>query len=136
VFIISQTYVKFDILRRNKMIKKIGGFIVFMVFICSIVLYNTIPDKKDYQANAEASTIENVAYVYLINSMLARMPNGDIKMVYRIKICDRYTIGNNVICIKPVLSSTFGYEMVIPLYNVRAIVKGNNKFKEHLIERE
>ena len=119
------------------MIKKIGGFVVLMVFIWSIVLYNTIPDKKDYQVNVEASTLKNVAYVYLINSMLARMPNRDIKMVYRIEIYGHdYKIINNVIYASPVLSSTFGHEIVIPLHNVRAIVKGNNRFKEHLIERE
>jgi len=123
------------------MLKKIGGFMVFMIFIWSVVLYGVLPDKKCDTTNSyrdnniEAATLTSRSYVYLINPMMARMFNGDVKIIYRIEIYG-YVGGNPVISVRPVLSSIFGKEMIIPYYNIRAIVKGNNKFKEHLIERE
>lgn len=84
---------------------------------------------------AKVDTPRNITNVYLIHSMLAELPDGDIKIVYRIRIHNDYVIvGNERIHMRPIFTDVHGKEMVIPLYNVRAIVKGNNKFKEHLLE--
>jgi len=119
--------------------RSFGLIVILFLFVgtCAIGLFsNSLLSNIKKPAIAEAYTRINHTCVYLVNPMMAKMPNGNVKIVYRIKMYDHYTIGNNVIGVHPILSSTYGEEMVIPLYNIRAIVKGKNKFKEHLIEGE
>jgi len=117
--------------------KKLIGVIIFTMVVSCMIIGGIIQNKPDYQSTAAAYTSMNTAYIYLTNPMMVSMPNGAIKMVRRIEIYSHnYKIINDVIYATPISQLIYGEEIIIPLYNVRAIVKGANKFKEHFIERE
>ena len=123
----------------------IGAILVICAIIVFVVYYVNRPNsiytnlierqtKTEVSTQTEAIMPKNTTYVYLIHPMLVELPEEDIKIRYRIRIHNKYIIGNNVIDARPVFISIYGKNIIIPLYNIRLIVKGDNKFKEHIIE--
>jgi len=110
---------------------------IFTILTCAIIILFNVTAQPSTLARiglAETDASENVTHVYLIHPMLVDLPDGDIKMVYRIRIHNRYSINNNAIHARPIFADVYGKNIIIPLYNIRFIVEGNNKFKEHILE--
>lgn len=127
-----------------KWLKEHGIFLLIALVVIIISLFFTLSglftaSKVQYNKIAQAKIDmvdirENVTHVYLIHPMLVELPDGDIKIVYRIRIYNEYITRTNMIDVRPVFVDVYGKKMTIPLYNIKAIVKGDNKFKEHLLE--
>jgi len=110
-----------------------GITISIIIMACLLIEIGLIVGISRSTHEANAGTVADRTFVYLTNSMMVEMPDGNIKIVYRIEIND-YEIHRNTLYAEPVLKNVFGKIMIIPLYNIRAVAEGNNKFKEHLLE--
>ena len=105
------------------------GLILFKPSITSKIGRDRLAERFINPIQTKTIMPESTTYVYLIHPMI-----DDVKIVYRIKIHNKYLINYNVIEAQPIFTDIYGKAMVIPLHNIRAIVKGNNKFKEHILE--
>lgn len=120
----------------------IGLAIVVILIIATLKIHSSYPYSLLRRSQDKVAQVKVVipkhitqTYVYLIRPMLVELPDGDIKIKYKIRIHNKYiTVGNGRIHIHPTLTKIYGEEMIIPLCNIKAIVKGDNKFKEHLLE--
>jgi len=94
----------------------------------------TIYTADDSSSRVETASTENVISLYLINPMMVKLPKGGTKIVYCIDIYSYSTNMASIVFVTPCVPNLFGEEIAIPSHNIRAIVIGKNKFKEHLLD--